>query len=67
VPVINHLKDIRHDLRMNQTQFANFLEIRVQQYNRYERQNVQPNLEVALYISEKLNKNVNEIFERVDE
>jgi putative transcriptional regulator len=67
VAIKNKLKEIRHDHRMNQTEFAEFLEISVHQYNRYERQSVQPTLELALKISEKVNKSVNEIFVRVPE
>jgi putative transcriptional regulator len=65
MPVENNLKEIRHDYRMNQTEFADFLEISVQQYNRYEKQAVQPTLEIALKISEKVKRSVNEIFKRI--
>ena len=65
--VINKLKDFRHDKRMNQTEFAQFLEMDVTQYNRYEKQKMQPNLETALEISEKLNTTVNDIFQRISE
>jgi putative transcriptional regulator len=62
MPVINKLKDIRHDHRMNQTEFADFLGISVYQYNRYEKGARQPVLEVALRISEKVKRPVNDIF-----
>ncbi|WP_332629176.1 helix-turn-helix transcriptional regulator [Halalkalibacter flavus] len=63
--VKNNLKDIRHDYRMNQTEFADLLGLNVNQYNKYEHNRKQPNLETALMISGKLNKTVNELFERV--
>jgi putative transcriptional regulator len=62
--VVNNLKEIRHDYRMNQTEFASFLEISIHQYNRYEKQAIQPSLEIALKISQKVNRPVNEIFKR---
>ncbi|MFK7695910.1 helix-turn-helix transcriptional regulator [Paenibacillus sp. HJGM_3] len=58
----NRLKELRHDYRMNQVEFAEFLGLAQQQYNRYENQKSQPDLERALLISEKLNRPVNEIF-----
>lgn len=61
----NKLKEIRHDYRMTQVEFAKYLGMKEPQYNRYEKQNSQPSLEKAIEISEKLNKTVNEIFERV--
>lgn len=67
MPVRNCLKELRHDKRMNQTEFANFLDMNVTQYNRYETQRMQPNLETALEISEKLNKTVNEIFVKISD
>ncbi|OIJ12643.1 transcriptional regulator [Anaerobacillus alkalilacustris] len=63
----NRLKEFRHDKRMNQTEFASFLGINISQYSRYETQKMQPNLETALEISEKLNVTVNSIFQRVSE
>ncbi len=60
----NYLKLIRmKDYLMNKKQFAEFLEIDDRQYNRYENSVVQPSLEIALKIAQKLNKNVNEIWE----
>ncbi|MEH6942445.1 helix-turn-helix transcriptional regulator [Bacillus sp. JJ722] len=56
------MKELRHDFRMNQTEFAAFLGINLQQYNRYEKGTRQPTLEVALRISEKVNRTVNELF-----
>lgn len=63
MPVKNHLKEIRHELYMDtQVEMADFLEIRPEQYNRYERQITQPSLEIALHIAKKLKKTVEEIF-----
>jgi DNA-binding XRE family transcriptional regulator len=60
--VKNRLKEIRHDYRMNQVEFAQFLGISQYQYNRYELQRQQPTLEGALMIAEKLNKPLEHIF-----
>lgn len=61
--VKNRLKEIRmKEYMMKQKDFAEFLQISVFQYNRYENQAMQPTLEIALKISEILNKNVMEIF-----
>ena len=65
--VKNRLKELRHDNRMNQVEFADFLGLQQQQYNRYENQVRQPTLEIALKISIKLGKSVNEIFFLDDE
>jgi len=46
---------------MNKTQFADMLKINYKQYVKYEIYTV-PNLEIALKISKKLNRPVNEIF-----
>lgn len=62
MPVANNLKNLRHDYRMNQKEFADFLAISAFSYNRYEKGTRQPSLEVALQISEKVNRSVNEIF-----
>lgn len=67
MPVNNRLKELRHDHRMNQTEFAEFLGISIHQYNRYEKGARQPTLEVALQISEKVKRPVNDIFYRVEE
>ncbi|MEH7505129.1 helix-turn-helix domain-containing protein [Neobacillus drentensis] len=67
MPVNNRLKDLRHDHRMNQTEFADFLGISIYQYNRYERGARQPTLEVALQISEKVKRPVNDIFYLTEE
>ena len=60
--VKNRLKEIRHDHRMNQVEFANFLGLSQYQYNRYELQRQQPTLEGALKISEILGMPVEKIF-----
>lgn len=58
----NRLKTLRHQHEMNQTEFAAFLGLNRNQYNRYERQHEQPGLETALMMSEKLGVPVNAIF-----
>lgn len=58
----NRLKEVRHDLRMNQTEFSKFLAISIYQYNRYEKGSRVPSLEVALSISEKIGRSVNDLF-----
>ncbi|MBK5500917.1 helix-turn-helix transcriptional regulator [Peribacillus sp. TH14] len=60
----NRLKELRHDHRMNQTEFAAFLGLSVYQYNRYEREAREPTLDNAMQISERLGMTVNEIFYR---
>lgn len=60
--VKNNLKSFRHKYEMNQTEFAEFLGVAHDQYNRYENNRRQPALEIALRISERLGVSVNEIF-----
>ena len=60
--VKNRLKSFRHKYEMNQTEFAAFLGIASDQYNRYERNQRQPVLRIALQISERLGVPVNDIF-----
>lgn len=60
--VMNRLKEIRHDHRMTQVEFAEFLGLSQYQYNRYENQARQPTLEIALHISRKIGRTVNDIF-----
>jgi len=67
MPVRNRLKDLRHDHRMNQTEFADFLALSVYQYNRYEKEARQPTLEIALQISGKVKRPVNDIFYLTEE
>lgn len=45
-----------------QKSFAEFLELSQYQYNRYERNERQPSLEIALSISYKLNIDLRDIF-----
>ncbi|SFU40830.1 helix-turn-helix transcriptional regulator [Alicyclobacillus macrosporangiidus] len=52
--VRNRLKELRHDNRMNQTEFAELLGVNRQLYNRWERQVAQPSVEWVLRISAKL-------------
>jgi DNA-binding XRE family transcriptional regulator len=60
--VKNRLKEIRmREYMMNKTQFADMLDINYKQYIKYEIDTV-PSLEIALKISDKLNRSVNEIF-----
>lgn len=65
MPVVNNLKEIRHAMKMEKGEFAEFLEINNSQYSRYENQHRQPTLEKALEISEKVNRTVNELFKIV--
>lgn len=58
----NRLKEIRHDHRMNQVEFAQHLGLSQYQYNRYENQKQQPTLEGALLLAEKLGVLVEQIF-----
>lgn len=59
----NDLKKIRmKEYLMNIKEFSNFLEIDEKQYGRYERSLSSPSLEVAIKISQKLKKTVNEIW-----
>ncbi len=61
--VRNRLKEIRLKMLIeHQTDMALLLSISQQQYNRYERQIIQPTLETALRIAQKLNKPLEEIF-----
>ncbi len=58
----NNLKSWRFKKEMNQIEFASFLGVNQSHYNRWENQKLQPTLEMALQISEKLNCSVNDIF-----
>lgn len=61
--VKNRLKEIRmKEYLMNMTQFAEFLGIDIKLLSSWERGKSKPTLERALEISNKLNKNVNEIW-----
>ncbi|CVK18430.1 helix-turn-helix transcriptional regulator [Sporomusa sphaeroides] len=58
----NKLKTWRHKYEMNQIEFASFLGVNQSHYNRWENQKLQPTLEMALRISEKLKCTVNDLF-----
>ena len=59
----NRLREIRHEMMIDkQNEMADLLGIQQQQYNRYEKQNVQPSLEVALRMAKRLNRSVDDIF-----
>lgn len=60
--VKNRLKYWRHQFQMNQTEFANYLGLQQAQYNRYERQVVQPTLETALRIANRIQQPIEDIF-----
>ncbi|MFB7304055.1 helix-turn-helix transcriptional regulator [Heyndrickxia sporothermodurans] len=64
--VNNRLKTFRHKHEMNQKEFADFLNVNQSQYNRYERNTIQPTLEIALKISDRLDRAVNDIFYLTD-
>ena len=58
----NRLKEIRmKEYMLNQKEFAEMLGVDVRQYNRYEH-SMQPSLEVAIKILEKLNKDIRDVF-----
>ena len=60
----NKLKNIRmQEFMMTKRDFAKFLGILEQQYLRYENGLANPSLEVAILISIKLNRTVNDIWE----
>ena len=48
--------------QMEQWEFAEFLGVRRQQYNRWERQVVQPNIETAWALAKKLNIKMDDLF-----
>jgi len=59
----NRLKYWRHMNQMEQKEFAEFLGVARQQYNRWERQVVQPNIETAWALAKKLNTKMDDLFE----
>ncbi len=66
--VKNRLNEIRHELMINkQKEMADKLGLNQAQYNRYERQEMQPSIEIALKIAKMLNKSVEDIFYITDE
>ncbi len=59
----NRLRKIRHEMMIDkQNEMADLLGIQQQQYNRYEKQSVQPSLEVALRMAKKPKRSVDDIF-----
>jgi len=67
MPIKNRLKQIRHEMMIDtQVEMAKLLDLRQEKYNRYERQEIQPSLEYALRIANKLNRPVEDIFYIVD-
>jgi len=61
--VRNNLKKIRHEMGIDfQSDMAKLLDIAQNQYNRYEKHKIQPTLETAIQIAQKLNRPVEEIF-----
>jgi DNA-binding XRE family transcriptional regulator len=67
VAVKNRLKDIRFEHKMNQTEFAEYLGVNRQLYNRWERQTSQPNAEWLLRIVKKIEKPLEEIIYEPEE
>lgn len=63
----NRLREIRHDHRMNQTEFAEYIKVTRSLYNKWEHQHSQPNPEWMLKLAKRLNKPVEEIFYLEDE
>lgn len=63
----NTLKQFRmKDYLMNKKEFAQYLGISELQYGRYENSTNQPSLEIALIISKRLGKTVNDIWDIED-
>jgi putative transcriptional regulator len=60
--VKNNLRDVRFGFKMNQKDFAAFLNVGKNLYNRWENQKGQPNLNYALIIARKTNRTVESIF-----
>ena len=59
----NNLKKIRMgEYFMNMRQFANMIGVAEQQYQRYESGKSIPSLEIAMRISDRLNKKVEDIW-----
>jgi DNA-binding XRE family transcriptional regulator len=67
MPVKNRLREIRHQMMVDkQIEMAELLGVDLKQYNRYERNVVQPSIHVAFRIASALGKKVDEIFYEVD-
>ena len=53
-------------MEMNQTEFAEYLGVDKNLYNRWENQKVQPSLFMALKVSNKLSCTANDLFEIIE-
>ncbi len=63
----NRLREIRHQMMIDkQKEMADLLGLEQSQYNRYETQQVQPSIELALRIAKALGKSVEDIFYLID-
>ena len=61
--VKNNLKEIRmREYMMSQRQFADYLSVGITTYCNWEKNLSRPTLEKALEISEKINKNIKDIW-----
>ena len=59
----NNLKIIRmREYLMNKREFSKMLDVAEQQYSRYENGQSVPSLEIAIKISNSLQKNINDIW-----
>lgn len=59
----NRLKHWRHNKEMNQTEFAAFLGVKVAQYNRWENQKQQPEIETAFRLAKIIGCKIDDLFE----
>ena len=57
----NRLKRFRHKLEMDQKEFAAYLGVNYSMYNRWEKQNVQPNVEKLVYLRNRLRNDFPEL------
>ena len=61
--VKNKLKEIRmREYLMNQSQFANHLDVPITTYSQWERGTSNPTLETAFVIAKKLNRTIHDIW-----
>lgn len=61
----NRLKELRHKHMMNQTEFARYLGVLHNQYNIWERQVKQPNLDNVMKLCQTLNIKVEDLIEYI--
>jgi putative transcriptional regulator len=61
----NKLKYFRHKHEMNQKEFADYLGVNYQLYNRWEKQARQPNVDNIVKLCKKLNCSVEELFDNL--